>query len=170
MNTKRLYLYQIITKFLPPSRCNKFKARLLRWCGACVGNNVEIMSSAKFYGEVEVYIGDNVFIGHDAMIMGPAGSKITLEDYSKVGSRAILVTGYHRLEPEGPCILGEGKSASIVVRKGGVVNTASIVYPGIIIGHMSYVSAGSVVTHNVPDYTRVGGVPARVITKYKELV
>ena len=167
MNTKRLYIYQIIAKFLPPSRCNKLKARLLRWCGAYVGRNVEIMSSAKFYGEVELNIGDNVFIGHDAMIMGPSDSKITIEDYAKVGSRSILVTGYHMLELDGPCVFGEGKSADILIKKGSVVNTASIVYPGIVVGSMSYVSACSVVTHNVPDYTRVGGVPARIIEKYK---
>lgn len=166
MNTKRLFVYNILTKLLPSSRCHSFKVKILRWCGAHIGNNVEIMSTAKFYGELDLHIGSNVFIGHDALIMGPVGSKITIEDYAKVGTRAILVTGYHQFEPEGPCISGEGRSADIIIKRGSVISTGVIVYPGKIVGPMSYVLAGSVVTHNVPELTKYGGVPAREIMKF----
>lgn len=167
MNTKKLFLYQLICKFLPPSKCNNLKCKLLRWCGANVGKNVEIMSSAKFYGEFDLEIGDDVFIGHEALIMGPIGSRIIISDYAKVGSRAILVTGYHRFEPEGNCILGDGMCADIILGNGSVVDTRSIVYPGKKVGTMAYVTAGSIVTHDVADYTRVAGVPAREIMKFK---
>lgn len=167
MNTKRLYVYSLICKLLPPSRCHRLKANMLRWCGAKVGENVEIMSSAKFMGNMELEIGDFVFIGHDALIFGAAGSKIIINDYAKVGSRAILVTGYHKFTPEGNCIVGEGLHADINIGRGSVICTNSIVYPGKTIGEMSYVTAGSVVTHDVPEYTRVAGVPAREILKFR---
>ena len=166
MNTKRLFLYHLVCKFLPPSKCHDLKTVILRWCGAKVGKNVEIMSTAKIYGELDLIIGDNVFIGHDALIMGPRESKIIIEDYAKVASRAIIVTGYHKFEPNGQCISGEGRCANIIIKKGSVISTGSIVYPGKIIGPMAYVSAGSVVTHDVPELTRVGGVPAREILKF----
>ena len=167
MNTKRLFIYQLICKFLPPSKGNNLKCKLLRWCGAKVGKNVEIMSSAKILGNMDLEIGDNVFIGHEALIMGPIGSKITIADYAKVGSRVILVTGYHRFEPDGNCILGDGMCADIMLGRGCVVDTRSIVYPGKKVGTMAYVTAGSIVTHDVPDYTRVAGVPAREMKKFK---
>ena len=167
MNTKRLYIYQLICKILPPSKCHGLKSSLLRWCGAKVGKGVEIMSSAKFYGDFDIEIGDHVFIGHEALIMGAQGSKITIADYAKVASRAILVTGYHRFEPDGNCISGQGMCADITLGKGCVVSTNSIVYPGKKVGIMAYVTAGSIVTHDVPDYTRVAGVPAREIMKFK---
>jgi len=167
MNTKKLYVYSLVCKLLPPSKFHKLKASLLRWCGAQVGNNVEIMSSAKIIGNMDLFIGNNVFIGHDALIFGAADSKIVIGDYAKVASRAILVTGYHKFAPDGNCISGEGQHADIIIGRGSVISTSSIVYPGKTIGEMSYVTAGSVVTHDVPDYTRVAGVPAREIGKFK---
>jgi putative colanic acid biosynthesis acetyltransferase WcaF len=167
MNSKKLFIYSLICKFLPPSQCNKFKASLLRWCGAKVGKNVMIMSSAKFLGNMDLVIGDCVFIGHDAFIMGTKGSRITISDNAKIGSRCILVTGYHRFTPEGPCIEGEGLHADIIIEQGAVISTMSIINPGKTIGRMSHVMAGSVVTHDVSEYTRVAGVPAREVKKFR---
>lgn len=167
MNSKKLYLYSLVCKLLPPSRCHGLKARMLRWCGAKVGENVEIMSSARFLGNMDLEIGSNVFIGHEALIFGAEGSKIMIGDYAKIGSRAILVTGYHKFTPEGNCIVGEGLHADINIGSGSVISTNCIVYPGKTIGKMVYVTAGSIVTHDIPDYTRVAGVPAREIKKFR---
>lgn len=166
MNTKRLYLYQLICILLPPSKCHGLKSSLLRWCGAKVGNNVEIMSSAKILGNMDLEIGDNVFIGHDAMIFGAEGSKITVGNYVKLGSRSILVTGYHKFTPDGPCIRGEGLCDDIIIEDGAVVSTMCMINPGKRVGRMAYVMAGSIVTHDVPEYTCVAGAPAREVKRF----
>ena len=167
LKPSRLFLISFLWKLLPPSRFHNLKAATLRWAGAIVGNNVEIMSSAKFYGDFELIIGDNVFIGHETLIFGTAGSKITIADYAKVGSRCVLVTGYHKFTPEGLCIEGEGLHDDIVVESGAAISTMSIINPGKRIGHMAHVMAGSIVTHDVPEYTRVAGAPAREVKKFK---
>jgi len=41
-----------------------------------------------------------------------------------------------------------------------------VVLPGKTIGKMSHAAAGSVITHDVPEYTRVAGVPAKVIHEF----
>lgn len=166
MNTQKLYIYSLICKFLPASRFHKQKASLLRWCGAKVGKNVEIMSSAKIQGNMELIIGNNVFIGHEALIFGAKGSTITIEDYAKIGSRVILVTGSHEFTPNGNCIEGKGIHADVKICTGAAVSTASIILPGKTIGKMAHVAAGSIVTHDVPEYTRVAGAPARVIKHF----
>lgn len=167
MNPKRLYIYQLICKFLPLTRCYGFKASMLRWCGAKVGKNVRIVSNAKIVGDFNLIIGDNVFIGHEALIFGPAKSTITIESNNIIGSRVILVTGSHEFTPDGDCIEGKGVFADICIKSGAAVSTGSIVLPGKTVNKMAHVAAGSVVTHDVPEYCRVAGTPARVIKNWK---
>lgn len=128
MNTTKLYLYNLICKILPPTRCFAFKAAMLRWCGAKVGKDTEIVSSAKIMGDMDLEIGDNVFIGHEALIFGAAGSKITLEDYCKVGSRAVLVTGSHEYSLEYPSIAGPGICKSLTIRGGHQLELTQLFY------------------------------------------
>jgi acetyltransferase-like isoleucine patch superfamily enzyme len=168
MNAKKLYLTSLIFRILPLSRCYKLKSELLRWCGAKVGKNVEIFSTVRIIGDGELEIGDNVFIGCDAIISCSEGSKVILEDYTIVGMRSILVTGFHPITPNGPRIIGyKGTSSTIHIHKGSSCGTSSIILPGITVGEMAHVAAGSIVTKDVPPYTRVAGNPARPIKNLK---
>lgn len=163
MKTKRLFIVSFIFKILPPSHCHKLKSILLRWCGAKIGKNVEIFSSAKILGSMNLEIGDNVFIGHEALIFGASGSTIKICDYAKVGSRSIVVTGYHRYSPDGYCIAKEGIYKDVTIEDGATVATSSIILPGVTVGKMAHVAAGSVVTKDVEPYMRVAGNPARPV-------
>lgn len=166
LNTKRLYIFNLLIKILPPSRCHSFKSRLLKWCGAMVGKDVEIFTPS-IQGNFDLVIGDYVFLGHEALIFGAKGSTITIEDYAKIGSRSILVTGSHKYSIEYPSIAGPGTIGNIIIEKGASVGTYAMVCPGKTVGTKAHVAAGAIVTHEVPPYTRVAGVPARVIKVFK---
>ena len=49
-----------------------------------------------------------------------------------------------------------------VVRRGASVGANATILPGIVIGEMAMVGAGSVVTHNVPAHAKLMGNPARI--------
>lgn len=168
LNTRRLWVISWLFKFIPPSRGHDTKSRLLRWAGATVGQRCEITSSVRILGNFELALGDHCFLGHEALIFGAAGSSVVIEDYAKVGSRTILVTGSHRFSPDGVCIEKEGTWASVRICTGAAVSTASTILPGITVNRMAHVAAGSVVTKDVPEYCRVAGVPARVIRGFRE--
>ena len=169
MDTRKLFVVSWLFKFIPPTRGHSIKACLLRWAGAKIGKNVEIMSSAKIMGEMNLTIGNNCYIGHEAIIMGNKGSNIIMEDYSKIGTRVILVTGFHKITPNGNCIEGEGTCSNIRICKGAVVSTQSLILPGKTVYQMSHVAAGSVVTKDVPEFMRGAGVPARIIKDLREI-
>jgi acetyltransferase-like isoleucine patch superfamily enzyme len=51
----------------------------------------------------------------------------------------------------------------VVVRFGADIGMNASILPGVQVGAHSIVGAGAVVTHDVPDYAIVAGVPARII-------
>lgn len=167
LDTRRLWVISWLFKFIPPSRGHRAKSGLLRWAGATVGQGCEIMSSVRILGNFELVIGDHCFLGHEALIFGASGSSIRIEDYAKVGSRTVLVTGSHRFSPDGMCIEKEGTWASVRVGTGAAVSTGSTLLPGTTVNRMAHVAAGSVVTRDVPEFCRVAGVPARVIRDFR---
>lgn len=166
MNTIKLYVFNLFTRLLPPSRALNFKVRLLRWAGAKVGKDV-VLFTPKIYGNFNLVIGDDVFIGHEPLIFGANGSTIEICNHAKIGSRVVLVTGTHVFSLDGPCIEGEGTFQNVMVKTGAVVSTGSIILPGKTVGVKSHVAAGSIVTHDVPDMVRVAGNPARIIRDFK---
>lgn len=48
------------------------------------------------------------------------------------------------------------------------IGANAIILKGVTVGKGSVISAGAVVTHNVPAYAIVGGVPAKVIRMRNE--
>ncbi|MBO2600169.1 acyltransferase [Shewanella algae] len=63
---------------------------------------------------------------------------------------------------------GKGLVSSPVIIEDDVwIGSGSIILKGVTIGRGATIAAGSVVTKNVPEYSIVGGVPAKFI-KMKE--
>lgn len=168
INTKKMLIVSSLFKLIPSSRCHNMKSKLLRWAGVKVGKNVEIMSSVKIIGNMDLSIGNNCFIGHEALIFGAKGSNISIEDYAKIGSRVIVVTGTHRFSTDGFCIEKEGEYKNVKICSGAVVSTGSIILPGKIVNKMAHVAAGSIVTKDVPEFCRVGGNPAKIIRDLRD--
>jgi len=56
--------------------------------------------------------------------------------------------------------------AKVVIKKGAWIAVGVIILPGVTVGEYSIVSAGSVVTKDVPPYTIVSGNPANVVSHF----
>ena len=161
IKSKRIYIVNHLLAILPNSGCQTFKTRLLRWAGIKVGENVKIFQGVKFQGIGDIEIENNVFLGHEVLLMINKGSKIVLKQRSGVSSRVTIIAGYHHITPNGERILSkEGTTSIIIIGERCSVSAGSMILPGVKIGEMSLVAAGSVVTHDVEPYTMVAGVPA----------
>lgn len=168
INTKRIYLVNILMALLPNSGLQRLKARLYRWAGVTVGDGVEFFQGIKVQGVGELIIRDKAFIGHEVLFMLNEGSKIIVEEEAIVGSRSTIVTGFHPITPEGSRILSrEGTSSTIVICRGCSVSTHCLVLPGVTVGEMAIVAAGATVAKDVAPYTLVGGCPAKHIRNLK---
>lgn len=145
--------------FLPGSRFFAFKRFLLRTTGAKIGKNVRVMN-VKVLG-VNLFIGDNTFIGIDTIILG-GKSNVTIGKNCDISSRVSIVTGTHRIGTKNQAA-GEGFSKDISIGNGVWIGYGAIILPGVIIGDGSIIAAGSVVTSNIPAYMLATGVPAKAI-------
>lgn len=112
----------------------------------------------------DVIIGDYTRIGIHNTIIGPViiGNHVNL-------AQGIIVTALnHNYSDTTKRIDEQGVSTMPVVIGDDVwIGANAIVLPGVTIGSHVVIAAGAVVTKDVPDYTLVAGVPAKVIKKMK---
>ncbi len=112
----------------------------------------------------DVTIGDYTRIGIHCTVIGPVciGSHVNL-------AQGITVTALnHNFTDCSRRIDEQGISTQPVVIGDDVwIGANAVVLPGVTIGKHAVVAAGAVVTRDVPDYTLVGGVPAKVIKQLK---
>ncbi|WP_263357927.1 acyltransferase [Acidicapsa ligni] len=128
-------------------------------------------------------LGDGVFIGAHTMIQGRFDGtchignhvwigphsyfdarNLILEDYVGWGPGAKVLGSAHTGVPiDVPIIATSLKIEQVVVGYGADIGTNATLLPGVRVGAHSIVGAGAVVTEDVPDYSVVAGVPARVI-------
>lgn len=160
LSSKRIYFYGLVCKVLPETRCFEMKASLLRWCGAEVGTNVRVCSSAVISGIGELKIGDNSWIGSSAFIT--SGSCVAIGKCVDIAPLVYIGTGAHEIDPEGEHVAGKGVNLDVVIGDGVWLGVRSTILPGVSVGRRSVVAAGAVVTRDVPERTLVAGVPAVV--------
>lgn len=131
---------------------------------------IEILRRKKTAWLPDLRIGDDVNIEQGVHIV--CQGKITIEDRVSITPYCAIVDTYHPHDPPdmGPKIgkrLPE-EPTFLLIGEGTFVGMHSTILPNVTIGKGCVIGAGSVVTHDVPDYSIVAGSPARVISKYDQ--
>lgn len=136
--------------------------------GSC-GKNVTLGRRLKMSGSKNLHIGNNVSIGEDARFMCTL-AKIKLGDNIMFGPGVTCITGGHRMDLLGRYMISVTNAEKrpeddrdIVFEGDNWIGANVTVLRGVTIGEGAVVAAGAVVTKDVPAYSIVGGVPAKVI-------
>lgn len=164
MKPFRLWIYRLLTSWMPETRFFGLKAALLRWCGATIGQNVRINSSAVFVGNGRLSIGDDVWIGAGDVISPIAPVEIVLGSHIDLGPQVMILTGSHEIDPNGEHIGGKGKEARVEIGDGCWLGARSTILPGVVLPRKTLVAAGAVVVKDVlKEKSLVAGVPAKIM-------
>jgi acetyltransferase-like isoleucine patch superfamily enzyme len=123
-------LLQILARVAPGA--TSWRVRLHRWRG--------------------VAIGEDVWIGYDAIIETSYPHLVTIKDRAAVGMRATIIA--HTRE-----------ARSVIIEEDATIGPGAIVLPNVTIGRGAIVTAGSVVTTSVPPMTMVQGNPAKPVAR-----
>lgn len=120
---------------------------------------VKIICEHQLCGRIE--IGKNVLLAKESFI--DYTGNVIIKDNVQLTNGSILQTHYHPWHSDWK----EEHSTvqtSLTIEEGAVIGSRAIVMPSChYIGKHARVGAGSVVTHDVPDYAVVVGAPSRVI-------
>jgi galactoside O-acetyltransferase len=114
-------------------------------------------------------IGDFCHVAPYVTVIGGARGTLQMGHFSTLGAGSRVVcaddSGYNGLT--GPTIPDEAhatvRAAAVVLEPLAIVTTGCTLLPGVRIGMGALVGAGAVVTRDVPPWTVVAGVPARVV-------
>ncbi len=127
--------------------------------GATIGDNCNLGQN--------VYVGYDVKIGNNCKIQNNVSvyDCVELEDGVFCGPSCVFTND---LTPRAMYPKGRQGHLKTIVRKGATIGANATIVCGHEIGEYAMVAAGAVVTKDVPPYTLVAGVPARIIGKVDE--
>ena len=111
----------------------------------------------------DVILGNNALIGLRCTVIGPVeiGNDVLL-------AQNIVLSGQNHGYEDINTSIREQKSITkkITIKDRAWIGANAVVVAGVTIGKHSIVAAGAVVTKDVPDYTIVGGNPAKILRQY----
>ncbi len=111
-----------------------------------------------------ISIGDRCLIGRHSSIVGHFD--IVIEDDVFFGPNVYVTDQNHAIDdPTVPIGRQSRPEAPVVIGAGSWLGANVVVLPGVTIGRHVAVGAGSVVTHDLPDFTVAVGSPARVVQR-----
>lgn len=147
----------------------------------------------RLWGESEIEIGDEVFIGAQSWLhvitrsKGHAGAAISVGDGTSISGfctisaaerivieRKVLIARYvyiadhsHAHDAPDMPVKDQGVTdiAPVRICEGAWLGQGVVICPGVTIGRNAVIGANAVVRSDVPDYCVAAGVPARVIRR-----
>lgn len=129
--------------------------------GLKIGSGSTIHMGVRFFEPKGIQIGEDTIVGYRSFLDGRETLKIG--NHTDIASEVMIYNSEHNLESEG----FEPSSDKVEIGDYVFVGPRAIIMPGVKIGKGAVVAGGAVVTKDVPDFTIVGGVPAKVIGERK---
>jgi acetyltransferase-like isoleucine patch superfamily enzyme len=159
------------------------RAVIFRAAARRVGGGLQVGTAVAFKHLDTFEFGDGVFIGAQTYLQGRFDGSCVIGDHVWIGpqsyfdARHLVIEDYVGWGP-GAKVLGSAHTAMPIdipiiqtdldikpvrIEAWSDIGTNAVILPGVTVGRGSIVGAGAVVTHDVPPFSVVAGVPARII-------
>ena len=160
MRTKTLirnglqYLYNRVITHIP---FNPLRIWFVRRLGGDIGDHVYLFGGSEVDGFKGLRIAGQCHIGRHCLLDARGG--LTIGSNVVIAGYCLVLTADH--DPQDPDFAG--RLGRVVIADRVWIGSRATILRGVTVGEGSVVAAGAVVTTDVPPWSIVGGVPARVI-------
>lgn len=132
------------------------------------GSNIRFHALTSYFSYSSISLGNDVYIGPNAFFSATE-SFITIGDKVLFGPNVTIMGGDHNIRPVGQYMYDvkhkePDDDLPVIIQNDVWIGTGAIILKGVTIGMGAVVAAGAVVTKDVPPFSIVGGVPAKVIS------
>lgn len=153
-----------------------------------LGQGVVIEPGVLVFHPETIEIGDHVYVGHYAILKGHFRGRMVIGSGTWIGQQCFLhsagdliigmnvgigpgvriITSFHTEEGPGkPILHSRVELAPVRIEDDADIGVGAVLLPGVTVGKGAQVGAGAVVTRDIPPYSVVVGIPARVIRSRK---
>lgn len=159
LNKIKGYVRKLIEEYwLPNVMFNKTRVKILQYLGC------EILGPAYFRKGLKIRLGGGKLVVHRGVSIGPgvlldARMGLELGENVVIAYESVIWTLNHDYNDSH---FGN-KGAKVTIDSYAWICSRSIILPGVTIGEGAVVASGAVVTKDVPPYSVVGGIPAKII-------
>lgn len=162
-----LLLYYGFARYLPQQPLpgykfgNWLRSTICKKLFKLTGKNITIKHGAYFGDGRNIVMGDYSQLGINCKVE----NDLVMGDYVLMGPDVVIYSSMHAYEDLNTPIMMQGakKIEPVIIGSDVWIGLRAVIMPGVKIGDHVIIGSGAVVTHDIPDYAVVGGVPARVI-------
>jgi acetyltransferase-like isoleucine patch superfamily enzyme len=131
--------------------------------GIFIGAGCEIKKFSNLDASIGyIKIGDNSSVNSFCSLNGNGG--IEIGHHVRIASHCVILSSTHIFSNISQTIHSQGiSSVKTVIEDDVWIGSHCVIMGGVTIGSHSIIAAGAIVRQNVPEYSIVGGVPARII-------
>lgn len=141
---------------------NCLKKGLLMLMGAQIGKRPVFYPGVWINTGKNLVMGDDVDIAKNVLITTNGG--VEIGDRTLVGYGTMIISSNHDIPPIGEPYPPSGTNyEKVTIGRDVWIGAGCIILPGVTIGEGATVSAGSIVTKDIPQNAIAMGIPAKVV-------